>query len=68
MCTTSKYSPRNIAFSSSLRCERVAGKRVAGERVAGLSVTVGLRSQSASAVGGDSVSPAKHNMLVRNHT
>ena len=88
MRTTSKYSPRNIAFSSSLRCEGVAGERVAGERVAGervagervagkgvagegvagLSVAVGLRSRSASAVGGDSVSPAKHNMLVRNHT
>ena len=78
MRTTSKYSPCNIAFLSSLRCEGVAGERVAGERVAGkgvagegvagLSVAVGLRSRSALAVGGDSVSPAKHNMLVRNHT
>ena len=48
--------------------ERVADKEAAGKGVAELSVAVGLRSQSASAVGGDSVSPAKHNMLVRNHT
>ena len=48
--------------------ERVAGKGVTSEGVAGLSVAVGIRSQSASAVGGNSVSPAKHNMLVRNYT
>ena len=38
MCATSKYSPRNIAFSSSLQCEGVVGERVAGERVAGKGV------------------------------